>query len=89
MGDFYFFHLIFASQFFEMNAQQEYQKELEKIQQSDFKHNWVSSSGFLFYLQVGCLIAFMFGACSMLYTKRYEKIDVPVQESTLYTPKYK
>lgn len=47
MGDFYFFHLIFASQFFEMNAQQEYQQELEKIQQSDFKHNWVSSSGFL------------------------------------------
>jgi hypothetical protein len=58
-----------------MNAQQEYQQELEKIQQSDFKHNWVSSSGF--------------GACSMLYTKRYEKIDVPVQESTQYTPKYK
>jgi len=84
-----FFTLFLHHNFFEMNAQQEYQQELEKIQQSDFKHNWVSSSGFLFYLQVGCLIAFMFGACSMLYTKRYEKIDVPVQESTLYTPKYK
>ncbi len=80
---------IFATQIDSMNAQQEYQQELEKIQQSDFTHSWVTSSGFLFYLQVGCLVAFLFGACSMLYTKKYEKIDVPVQESTLYTPKYK
>ena len=45
----------------DMNAQQEYQQELEKIQQSDFTHSWTSSSGFLFYLQVGCLVAFLFG----------------------------
>jgi len=52
-------------------------------------HNWVSSSGFLFYLQVACFVAFVFGGCYMLYTKKYNKIEAPVQESTLYTPKYK
>jgi hypothetical protein len=72
-----------------MNHNQEYHEELKKVQQSDFSHNWVSSSGFLFYLQVACFVAFLFGGCFMLYTKRYEKIDVPVQESSQYTPKYK
>ncbi len=72
-----------------MNAQQEYQQELEKIQQNDYTHSWVSSSGFLFYLQVGCLVAFLFGACAMLYTKSYKKVTAPVQESSQYTPKYK
>jgi hypothetical protein len=73
----------------QQDVQQEYQQELEKIQKSDFTHSWISSSGFLFYLHVGCLVAFFFGACSMLYTKRYQKITAPVQESSLYTPKYK
>jgi hypothetical protein len=72
-----------------MSNQQEYQEELQKVQQNDFTHSWTSSSGFLFYLQVGCLVAFLFGACSMLYTKSYKKIEAPVQESTLYTPQYK
>jgi hypothetical protein len=72
-----------------MNHNQEYHEELKKVQESDFTHNWVSSSGFLFYLQVACFVAFLFGGCYMLYTKRYEKIDVPVQESSQYTPKYK
>lgn len=67
----------------------EYRKELEKMQDRDFAHNWVSSSGFLFYLQVACVVAFLFGSCYMLYTKKYNKPDVNVQESTLYTPKYK
>ena len=67
----------------------EFQQELEKVQDRDFTHNWVSSSAFLFYLQVACIVAFVFGGCYMLYTKRFEKQDVPVQESTLYTPKYK
>ncbi len=81
--------LIFAAQIEPMNFEQEYQAEVVKAQNEDFKHNWVSTSGFLFYLQVGCLVAFLFGACGMLYTKRYEKINVPVQESSLYTPQYK
>jgi len=72
-----------------MSKNPEYHEELKKIQDKDFTHSWVASSGFLFYLQVACLVAFIFGGCYMLYTKRYSKIDVPVQESTLYTPKYK
>ena len=67
----------------------EYDKEAQKIQDRDFTHNWVSSSAFLFYLQVACMVAFVLGGCYMLSTKRFEKQDVPVQESTLYTPKYK
>ncbi len=72
-----------------MSHSQEYHEELEKVQDKDFAHNWVSSSAFLFYLQVFCIVAFVLGGCYMLYTKRYDKIDVPVQESTLYNPKYK
>jgi hypothetical protein len=72
-----------------MSQNAEYQQELQKVQDQDFTHNWVSSSGFLFYLQVACIVAFVFGACTMLYNKRYSKIDVPVQESSQYTPKYK
>jgi hypothetical protein len=72
-----------------MDRHQEYQEELQKTQDRDFTHNWVSSSAFLFYLQVVCIVAFLFGCCYMLYTKRFEKPEVTVQESTQYTPKYK
>jgi hypothetical protein len=72
-----------------MSNHNEYQEELQKIQDKDFTHNWVSSSGFLFYLQIGCLVAFILGGCYKLSTKRYSKIEAPVQESSLYTPKYK
>ncbi len=71
--------------------QQEYQEELQKVQDRDFTHSWVSSSAFLFYLSVFCLVAFFFGACSKLYDRRYENSrvnEVKVPESTLYTPKY-
>jgi hypothetical protein len=67
----------------------EYQHELKKVQDRDFTHSWVSSSAFLFYLQIACVVAFVLGGCYMLSTKRYETPKVPVQESTLYTPKYK
>lgn len=69
--------------------QNEYQEELQKVQDRDFTHNWVSSSAFLFYLQIACVVAFILGGCYMLSTKRFEKPRVPIQESTLYTPKYK
>ncbi len=72
-----------------MSHQHEYQQELQKVQDRDFAHNWVSSSAFLFYLQVACIVAFVLGGCYMLYTKRYDKPNVPVQESSQYTPKYK
>ena len=64
-------------------------EELKKIQDKDFAHNWVSSSAFLFYLQVACIVAFLFGSCYMLYNKRFDKPTVKIQESTLYTPQYK
>lgn len=72
-----------------MDHSHDYKEELQKVQDSDFTHNWVSSSGFLFYLQIACFAAFLFGSCYMLYTKRFEKPSVKVQESTLYTPQYK
>ena len=88
-SDFLYWTLIFAAQNSLMDNQQEYQQEVQKIQDRDFTHNWVSSSAFLFYLQVACIVAFVFGGCYMLYTKRFDKPEVKVQESTLYTPKYK
>ena len=75
---------------YQAEYQQEYQEELQKVQDRDFTHNWVSSSAFLFYLQVACIVAMLFGSCYMLYEKRYRgKPDVAVPENTLYTPKYK
>ena len=72
-----------------MDHQQEYNQELKKAEKRDFTHNWISSSAFLFYLQIACVTAFILGGCYMLSTKRYEKPEVKVEESTLYTPKYK
>ncbi len=72
-----------------MSTTHDYQEELKKVQDRDFTHNWVSSSAFLFYLQVACIVAFVLGSCYMLSTKRYDKPKVKVQESSLYTPKYK
>jgi hypothetical protein len=72
-------------------SQQEYHEELEKVQDRDFTHNWVSSSAFIFYLSVFCLVAFLFGSCAKLYTERFDRktYKVDVTESTQYTPKYK
>ena len=72
-----------------MDYQNEYHEELQKVQDRDFTHNWVSSSAFIFYLSVFCLVAFLFGSCYRLYNQRYNKLEVNIQESTQYTPKYK
>jgi hypothetical protein len=84
--------IIFAPQILNMDYQQEeYREELEKVQDRDFTHSWVSSSAFIFYLSVFCFLAFAFGSCYRLYNKRFENSapqNVQVQESTLYTPKY-
>lgn len=72
--------------------QEEYQQELQKVQDRDFTHNWVSSSAFIFYLSIACLIAFSFGACYKLYTKNYENSgpgEVRIPESTRFVPQYK
>jgi hypothetical protein len=71
--------------------QTEYHEELQKVQDRDFTHNWVASSGFLFYLSVFCFLAFAFGSCYYLYSERFinaKPNNVKVQESTMYTPKY-
>ncbi len=58
--------------------------------EKDFAHSWVNSSVFLFYLQLFCVLAFVFGGCYSLYNHRYHgKPEVEVPENTLYTPKYK
>jgi hypothetical protein len=67
---------------------EEINDEFQKIQDRDFLHSWVSSSAFLFYLQVVCILAMVLGGCYMLATKRFEQPEVKVQNSTLYTPKY-
>jgi len=57
---------------------------------NDFSRDWVSSSRFLFYVMIFCLMAFVLGGCYKLYQKRYMgKPDVAVPENTLYNPKYK
>ena len=72
--------------------QEEYHEELQKVQDRDFAHNWVSSSAFIFYLSIFCLLAFAFGSCFRLFNERFTNAgpkDPVVQESTMYTPKYK
>ena len=83
--------IIFAAQSSHMEYnQQEYHEELQKVQDRDFTHNWVSSSAFLFYLQIACMVLFLVGACIALSSHRYGgKPDVVVPDNTLYTPKYK
>jgi len=66
------------------------QVQEKDFREKDFKHNWVNSSVFLFYLQVFCIMAFLLGGCYSLYTHRYKgNPQVEVPENTLYTPKYK
>ena len=57
----------------------------------EFGRNWVTSSRFMFYMQVFAFLAFVTGCSYNMYkTSRYkDKPRVEVQESTLYTPKYK
>ena len=71
--------------------QQEYHEELEKVQDRDFTHNWVSSSAFIFYLSVFCLLALLFGSCFKLYMKGYDRnrYEVTVPDNTKYVPSYK
>jgi hypothetical protein len=72
--------------------QAEYKEELQKVQDRDFTHDWVSSSAFIFYLSLACLIAFAFGTCYSLYTKRFENAvpqEITIQPSTKFVPEYK
>ncbi|MFV0606874.1 MAG: hypothetical protein ACK5NK_13655 [Niabella sp.] len=73
----------------EQIKEENYQKDLKAIENKDFKKSWVKSSPFIFYLSIACFILMTWGGCYRLYTKRYEKPKVQVQESTKYTPVYK
>lgn len=60
------------------------------IPEKDLASNWVSSSKFLFYLHVFCILAFVLGGCYRLYNQGYKgKPDVEVQGSSQYKPDYK
>ncbi len=62
----------------------------EKPEKTDFTRNWVSSSRFLFHVQIFTFTAFLLGSCYGLYSMRYKgKPKVEVPENTQYTPKYK
>lgn len=65
-------------------------QEIIDTKQKDITSNWVTSSRFLFYVQVFCIAAFLLGGCYKLYSYRYKgKPEVQIPESTLYNPKYK
>jgi len=62
----------------------------ESPEKNDFGRNWVTSSRFLFHIQLFAFMAFVLGGCYGLYSMDYKgKPKVEVPESTLYTPKYK
>jgi hypothetical protein len=64
-------------------------KEVINDSHKDITNSWVSSSRFLFYVQLFCLVAFILGGCYKLYNYRYKgKPKVEVPSSTLYDPKY-
>ena len=63
---------------------------ISQADKTDFGRNWVSTSRFLFHVQLFAFVAFVLGGCYGLYSMRYQgKPKVEVPESTLYTPKYK
>jgi hypothetical protein len=73
-----------------MQHQEHIHEDILENQQRDFSHNWVTSSRFLFYVQVFCIVAFLFGGCYSLYMHRYHgKPGVEVPGSSQYTPQYK
>ena len=66
------------------------EQEIKNPKLKDIAYSWVNSSGFLFYLQVFCMVAFLLGGCYGLYVHHYKgKPDVVVPGNTLYTPQYK
>lgn len=60
-------------------------------QDKEFGRNWVTSSRFLFYMQLFALLAFIGGcSCSLYNETRFQaKPRVEIPESTQYSPKYK
>ena len=77
---------LFLPSYIILQNMNEQQQHLDK----EFGKNWVTSSRFLFYIQIVALTAFVFGCSVNLYKSTYKgKPKVEVQESSQYTPKYK
>ncbi len=81
----YSLFFIFASQTIDMQH-----NTTDNAAKKDFGRNWVSSSRFLFHVQLFAFLAFVLGGCYGLYSMKYKgKPKVEIPESTQYTPKYK
>lgn len=66
------------------------QQEIIENKEVDFAHNWVSSSKFIFRMQLFAVVVIILSACVAQYQHRYKgKPKVNVPENTLYDPKYK
>jgi hypothetical protein len=66
------------------------EKQIIDETHKDITGNWVTSSRFLFYVQLFCILAFVLGGCYKLYSSRYAgKPNVEIPKSTEYNPTYK
>jgi hypothetical protein len=69
---------------------QEQPIEIIETKQKDFAYSWVSSSRYLFYVNVLIVLALIFGGSYALWEHRYAgKPEVEVPGNTLYNPVYK
>jgi hypothetical protein len=69
---------------------QEQTVEVIETKQKDFAYSWVSSSRFLFYVNVAILLALILGGSYALYEHSYAgKPEVDIPGNTLYNPVYK
>ncbi len=68
----------------------EQQQQIIEDKEKDFAHSWVSSSRFIWLMQVFLVLALILGGCYNLYSHRYKgQPEVSVPENTLYNPVYK
>lgn len=69
---------------------QEQPIEIIETKQKDFAYSWVSSSRFLFYVNLLILLCLFLGGSYALWEHRYTgKPEVEVPGNTLYNPVYK
>ena len=69
---------------------QEQSIEIIETKQKDFAYSWVSSSRFLFYVNLLILLCLFLGGSYALWEHRYTgKPEVEVPGNTLYNPVYK
>lgn len=64
--------------------------KVEEQSKQDFTKSWVSSSRFLFYLKITCILSLVIGFSFGLYKHKHKsKPEFEIQGSTKYTPEYK